>query len=124
MRISDWSSDVCSSDLPGGAVRQPQRARRRRCPTAGRRPRMAQPGAARDRHGPAGLEQIKVGWNRRRRSTDPVDLLYPPASVQAADLAGQPAELLRIAHDVDVAEAAVAFVTEGDRKSTRLNSSH
>src|SRR3546814_5127481 len=112
---------------------------------------MAQPGAARDRHVPAGLEQIKVGWNRRRRSTDPVDLLYPPASVQAADLAGQPAELLRIAHDVDVAEAAVAFVTEGhrradgiplvehqaegavdllphltpaDRKSTRLNSSH
>src|SRR3546814_3747132 len=82
-----------------------------------------------DLHGPAGLEQIKVGWNRRRRSTDPVDLLYPPASVQAADLAGQPAELLRIAHDVDVAEAAVAFVTEGhrraeDRKSTRLNSSH
>src|SRR3546814_10426343 len=23
------------------------------------------------------LEQIRVGWNRRRRSTDPVNLLYP-----------------------------------------------
>src|SRR3546814_17377872 len=23
------------------------------------------------------LEQIRVGWNRRRRSTDPVTLLYP-----------------------------------------------
>src|SRR3546814_15085401 len=81
---------------------------------------MAQPGAARDRHGPAGLEQIKVGWNRRRRSTDPVDLLYPPASVQAADLAGQPAELLRIAHDVDVAEAAFAFLPEGHPRADVL----
>src|SRR3546814_16438812 len=45
------------------------------------------------------------------------DLRYPPAPVQAADLAGQPAELLRIAHDVDVAEAAVAFVTEGHRRA-------
>src|SRR3546814_5317831 len=47
MRISDWSSDVCSSDLGQ---------------TAGPLPR---------------LEQIRVGWNRRRRSTDPVNLLYP-----------------------------------------------
>src|SRR3546814_9119335 len=23
------------------------------------------------------MEQIRVGWNRRRRSTDPVNLLYP-----------------------------------------------
>src|SRR3546814_12406524 len=23
MRISDWSSDVCSSDLPGGSLRKP-----------------------------------------------------------------------------------------------------
>src|SRR3546814_16898331 len=29
-------------------------------------------------HARAGsLEQIRVGWNRRRRSTDPVNLLYP-----------------------------------------------
>src|SRR3546814_20847385 len=26
---------------------------------------------------PPPLEQIRVGWNRRRRSTDPVNLLYP-----------------------------------------------
>src|SRR3546814_15346124 len=37
--------------------------------------------------------------------------------MQAADLAGQPAELLRLAHDVDVAEAAVAFVTDGHRRA-------
>src|SRR3546814_2154381 len=26
---------------------------------------------------PGALEQIRVGWNRQRRSTDPVNLLYP-----------------------------------------------
>src|SRR3546814_10398463 len=32
MRISDWSSDVCSSDLAGGAPRGQGRVRRRACP--------------------------------------------------------------------------------------------
>src|SRR3546814_16301931 len=34
-------------------------------------------GAAPPGAGAGELEQIRVGWNRRRRSTDPVNLLYP-----------------------------------------------
>src|SRR3546814_7434949 len=33
--------------------------------------------ALRGRLPDAALEPIRVGWNRRRRSTDPVNLLYP-----------------------------------------------
>src|SRR3546814_8184186 len=36
MRISDWSSDVCSSDLPGHRARDPRRARPARHPRAAR----------------------------------------------------------------------------------------
>src|SRR3546814_13725269 len=57
MRISDWSSDVCSSDLNYTAYANGILLRRiKRCQR---------------------LEQIGVGWNRRRRSTDPVNLHYP-----------------------------------------------
>src|SRR3546814_18451392 len=64
MRISDWSSDVCSSDLEGNdAV-----VRARRC-LRHRTSRRRVPGSSR-------LAQIRVGWNRQRRSTDPVNLLY------------------------------------------------
>src|SRR3546814_15985293 len=45
----------------------------------GPRPRYGTAPGARGRQAAAeeGLEQIRVGWNRRRRSTDPVNLLYP-----------------------------------------------
>src|SRR3546814_10763613 len=91
MRISDWSSDVCSSDLnpQDGASRRGSVARYQ-ClsgdtssdiahfmqgtlplPHQGCRPGTwcLDPCLR--------LEQIRVGWNRRRRSTDPVNLLYP-----------------------------------------------
>src|SRR3546814_8290154 len=63
MRISDWSSDVCFSDLGNDAV-----VRARRC--------LRQRTSRRRVQGSSRLEQIRVGWNRQRRSTDPVNLLY------------------------------------------------
>src|SRR3546814_3768695 len=91
MRISDWSSDVCSSDLPGRPRQVEQRvhARRRSRPGAGADRRRARglgqrradgvPGPAgrpdrphRDRARPA-LEPLWFGSDRRR---DPD--LHPP----------------------------------------------
>src|SRR3546814_3098240 len=83
MRISDSSSDLCSSDLP-----PPRRiaADHPRHDGDGGDPDRSEVGAGLppEAH-PEGkgfgfaraLEQIRVGWNRRRRSTDPVNLLYP-----------------------------------------------
>src|SRR3546814_17455358 len=86
MRISDWSSDVCSSDLK--TLSRPRRREpccrstvagrmRARAPwkdsTSGCRCRRREWTLLSDPCVP--LEQIRVGWNRRRRSTDP-DLLY------------------------------------------------
>src|SRR3546814_19239758 len=61
MRISDWSSDVCSSDLAGGRSRSGPG--RRRCPGRGRR---------RDRRpGPCGRRADRVGEaGGTRRSPD------------------------------------------------------
>src|SRR3546814_8285109 len=59
MRISNWSADLCSSDLKDS--------------TSGCRCRRREWTLLSDPCVP--LEQIRVGWNRRRRSTDP-DLLY------------------------------------------------
>src|SRR3546814_20985871 len=70
MRISDWSSDVCSSDLLH---------RRRLLAGDGHPHPLFSP---MDGRGAAllltqlRLEQIRVGWNRQRRSPDPENLLY------------------------------------------------
>src|SRR3546814_6863853 len=53
MRISDWSSDVCSSDLPRGAVRRRQ--------TLGPRPRTGAVRAARI-HEPEGRDGVARRW--------------------------------------------------------------
>src|SRR3546814_6132112 len=47
MRISDWSSDVCSSDLAGGAAPRPAGARRLAGGPLRRQPHHAQPRRAR-----------------------------------------------------------------------------
>src|SRR3546814_16370706 len=57
MRISDWSSDVCSSDLHSH-------------PAPTRLHHLADLRSER-------LEQIRVGWDRLQRSIDPVNMLYP-----------------------------------------------
>src|SRR3546814_1168892 len=101
MRISDWSSDVCSSDLaggePAGEAEEPavlvrgRRARLARDRTADLR---GAAGAGRDR----GLEQVGHPGSDIRRDED----------VTAIDL------MLVDRH----------AVRGQDRKSTRLNSSH
>src|SRR3546814_14890213 len=64
MRISDWSSDVCSSDLVEGRAERggetaPDPARPARA-LSGRRPRRVDPGGS-DRRGPG------LPWNGARR---------------------------------------------------------
>src|SRR3546814_16284000 len=94
MRISDWSSDVCSSDLPQPFQGADSLGSDLLWSCVGyesafdaavfiERGHLVPDSAAQSRlHGnprraPYILEQIRVGGNRRRRSTDPVNLLYP-----------------------------------------------
>src|SRR3546814_5884128 len=91
------------------------------------------------------LEQIRVGWNRQRRSTDPVNLLYLLEVDRIATLTklgeGRSREPppLRLRRRVPPPSAPPApsrgrrcaagrrrraASARGDRKSTRLNSSH
>src|SRR3546814_1184886 len=88
MRISDWSSDVCSSDLP-------DRHRRRDTPA----PLI-------DRVAPGNI------------------LIMPHALDPGADMLGE--HRIHVRGDALVVIGAVAErgTGEGDRKSTRLNSSH
>src|SRR3546814_7125996 len=98
MRISDWSSDVCSSDLS-------------------RRPEVRAGAHPAGGSGGRSLEQIRVGCNRRRRSTDPVNLLYPFEVDRI--MVSEPKKLSSASTD------SVQFCSAvRDRKSTRLNSSH
>src|SRR3546814_8338273 len=101
MRISDWSSDVCSSDLIGGDHL-----------ALGRRQPLAVD---------LGGAVAAVGEQRRRADPgaggDPVRHLYP---------AGWHRPLVRLQQDEgpDVGGAVAAAAKVLDRKSTRLNSSH
>src|SRR3546814_3549817 len=136
MRISDWSSDVCSSDL---------------------RPRRRIEGAARParrckRHGRAvqgdglhgtGLARARRIYRRRRMTliqlAKPADAeaiaafangsfthtfghIYDPADLSAFLADWNPPDRVRaqIASD----DYDIALVRDADRKSTRLNSSH
>src|SRR3546814_2153333 len=70
MRISDWSSDVCSSDLRAGArsgTAPCPSTMRRRQPSAGAGPRPPPPARGRPAHGcpdgaPAGRRSRPSGW--------------------------------------------------------------
>src|SRR3546814_16006101 len=72
MRISDWSSDVCSSDLTCGcpACRHPARTRPLRCRPHGRRERpSSRPRSpAPDQQGPR--QDARNGEPRQRRSEE------------------------------------------------------
>src|SRR3546814_3740549 len=73
MRISDWSSDVCSSDLVDGGDPGPVPDLRRRQPASHRHGRNAALGAVPDRRGPrAGLCALDL--LRRRDRGDRVDI--------------------------------------------------
>src|SRR3546814_6238098 len=107
MRISDWSSDVCSSDLLAGALIARSAPATRPLPL---------PGAVR-------AEALRPElWSRER-------------AIITAEAAGEAAQ--RLSDQLDAAHASVREVHEAmtvlrstsrapllDRKSTRLNSSH
>src|SRR3546814_9950695 len=105
MRISDWSSDVCSSDLSRGREHQPRRA--------------AMLGGDRVLHPFACLETIdKRG---AIRLADDVD------TVVAIGAAVIPFGAIAAGRDVIIGVDAIVIGDARrpqDRKSTRLNSSH
>src|SRR3546814_4457198 len=101
MRISDWSSDVCSSDLhaPLAAPR----------PALGRR---AQPESRRGEHPPV---RDRPPLSRRRRASD-AGAVDGGRQARAQLASGQSRTVRRVRREGGGARA--------DRKSTRLNSSH
>src|SRR3546814_14430497 len=80
MRISDWSSDVCSSDLPAGEYDRAVEHRLRDV-----RPPLGPHGAA--RHHPAGAQQMKLASTR--------NLLTPGEQAVLALITDNPDQLTR-----------------------------
>src|SRR3546814_6090881 len=125
MRISDWSSDVCSSDLPVGLAELPERTTQRVQPAGGH------------------VDRAEAAV---RGVVDGAELLRPPAGQRLRLVAaGEERELVRVAladrrqpvggdlqgfFPLDLAELALAAFAHAqqrlfqDRKSTRLNSRH
>src|SRR3546814_7127717 len=109
MRISDWSSDVCSSDLEAGEhSRGVERAQ----------------GAQVDDLGLDSLARQRVGGFERERDADRIadDGDVAPFAHDPG-LADRQHEILGIGH-VEAAAIEQLVFQEEDRKSTRLNSSH
>src|SRR3546814_5923145 len=100
MRISDWSSDVCSSDLDATAAAHARRPVRRSADAL------------------AGSARVFAGRSIGLQRQPPG--LGGAAATQADAAAGAPAAGHADGADDDVAAAAAVL----DRKSTRLNSSH
>src|SRR3546814_1994972 len=100
MRISDWSSDVCSSDLIAAA----ESAR-------------AQAEAARAMIADRVVRAPFAGYVSLRN-------ISPGAIVSAGTEIVTIADLSEIKLDFAVPETMLSAVSEGDRKSTRLNYSH
>src|SRR3546814_6813199 len=101
MRISDWSSDVCSSDLINGqenSGQQPEEHKARR--------RMVSPSSGCDHHKDA-YAAPKHRRERRVRTVEAVERRDEPEQPRNCELA--------LARKLTQLE---------DRKSTRMNSSH
>src|SRR3546814_10418194 len=108
MRISDWSSDVCSSDLMAGA-------------------------GARQHVADLGTAEARIDMNRRcresRQRENAGQVIDPIGLPERDGNAGRNATLGQIAREPfdptcekSPGQALIAIVD--DRKSTRLNSSH
>src|SRR3546814_7254911 len=130
MRISDWSSDVCSSDLPpligcvvsGGNHSFAALRTTRQCVIAVPARKLA-------------AKVVKVG-NCSGRDTDKfaaIGLTALPAAQVTAPLIGECFANLECRvvdtrmvprYNMFVLEVVQAWTDPGDRKSTRLNSSH
>src|SRR3546814_4332516 len=114
MRISDWSSDVCSSDLP---------SRKDSAPPNGYvlddvPDSMADPGGINPKTG-----RLRVNISAAN------DAPSPPAGftvdpIVAPTLSWKPRPMLEPANDRAAAAAETIRPEDVDRKSTRLNSSH
>src|SRR3546814_9464049 len=118
MRISDWSSDVCSSDLnigtmpPGGIIAKPSFT-------------ISPNGNV--QLGPLFLmEKMEAGWHPESKNWR-YTMVMPDGTV-AGRTHGQNAEAVEccVGCHASVAEAqdSLFFIPEEERKSTRLNSSH
>src|SRR3546814_3639520 len=109
MRISDWSTDVCSSDLRYGA-RQQHHAR-------GRKRREDQ-----ERDEQLDKGEALLGGTPRRRET-----ASHPARLAIVSVAGKPLAprtAISILSTPPPSACTRRAQCHGDRKSTRLNSSH
>src|SRR3546814_7515989 len=116
MRISDWSSDVCSSDLL---------ADRAVAGAEGERPHGAALGLRPGPHpAPGGALREADGLSRRAELAGRV-----APGHQGRDLASPAAQRIQAAGSVRPVDAEIHHLEQGglgrpDRKSTRLNSSH
>src|SRR3546814_5721074 len=104
MRISDWSSDVCSSDLVGLAAMRGDRAARQR---------------DRERHVLAAAAEPRV----REAQTPGRDEAGHDLDRRLA-IAGQFGDAVGDPRKRRLEERLAIFALLADRKSTRLNSSH
>src|SRR3546814_3149469 len=102
MRIGDWSSDVCSSDLTVGAIAE-----------------LVQAGYVRH----LGLSEVGAETTRRAHAVLPVADLQIEYSLISR---GIEAAILPACRELGIAVTAYGVLSRGliDRKSTRLNSSH
>src|SRR3546814_10192057 len=131
MRISDWSSGVCSSDLPSGPRAGRGAARRH----AADRQRAGSPGRTAMS---ATVKSRRLGVRDIRKGGDPIVCLTA-YSAPMARLLDPHVDLLLVGDSLgmvlygldstlsvtlDMMIAHGAAVMRGDRKSTRLNSSH
>src|SRR3546814_7957219 len=123
MRISDWSSDVCSSDLAVGAAehgaeRLPDRGKReprRERDHAERRIAFAQPIPLARHRRPRAFEQF-LGMGKRHAGEQHGEFLTAVSGDEVID-----ADVVE--RGADRAQHAIADGL-ADRKTTRLNSSH
>src|SRR3546814_8558280 len=115
MRISDWSSDVCSSDLRIARIEKPALARDR-----------IVRGAAEE----IGIEDLLISSGRRSAGAagDAIDIVVEPHRPAVAPLLAEHAPVVdreaRRLFGVGIASADLDRFQKADRKSTRLNSSH
>src|SRR3546814_7113275 len=105
MRISDWSSDGCSSDLFGGAPRFKKGVKHKR----GKGTKKQLIGIAAQRLGP--VRAVLLENDSEANLREFVSRVVSPDAKVMSDAAGGYA---KIGHDF----------ADQDRKSTRLNSSH
>src|SRR3546814_4601972 len=110
MRISDWSSDVCSSDLPGRRPMPTHLDDRDALPIWQRQ--LAQ-------------RESRYWRDERAISTDvPEDWSQRPALLRALEITARRARADRTITPWLAVPALLRSMQITDRKSTRLNSSH